>query len=509
MKRTRSRAPTTSTASSNHCRRKATGASRIWWINGLLLALIAGGGTFLLLGEGEAESAGKATTPRRSGTHPLKVTEVVSNEPPSITYEVVEGARHAKVDAEGLKAWCAANHLPEPPRLAGAESAVVESFMEALHQAAKKPTAEDYGRLGQICESQLAHPCAQEYFRRAVEADPSDYRWHYYLGYVQQVLGRQEDAVRFLQTALRLNPSYPTTHARLGQLYLELGRGAEAERHFQRYLELAPHDWFGHVGLGRVALERKDAAAALRHLQQAERLGPNDFQVQYNLGRAYLAMGQPDLAEPHLARSRALPQGAWFLGRDPLEKELRRSAQSTDPLVKEFERLQASGDWAKLAALAEQIVQRRPDDVNMLSNLVSLLRKLGRHSEAHAALDRALALAPGSARVAAVEAELLLTESRNEESLAAADRALRLDPGQVPAQAVRGRALFLLQRFAEAEAAMRRAVELRPYDASDVFALGEVLRAQGKLEEAASLYRRALELRPDYTLAQQRLEEMK
>jgi tetratricopeptide (TPR) repeat protein len=411
------------------------------------------------------------------------------------------------VDGPALRAWCLARGLPAPPELAGAESVVVESLVSALHEAAARPSAAAFGKLGRICESQLAHDAAIEYFRRAAAADPADFRWPYYLGYIRQILGQADAALPLFASALRLNPSYPTIHARLGQLYLDLERDADAERHFRRYLELRPDDWFGHVGLGRLALRRKDADGALTHLLQAERMAPQDFQVQYNLGRAYRELGRIEEAERHLSLAGTLPRGAWFLARDPLEQELRSAAQSTDALVKELERLQASTDWPKLTQLAEQIVERRPDDVMTLANLASLYRKQGRFADAHTVLRRAAGRAPGSARVAAVQAEIYLAENRHEEALAAADRALRLDSDHPLGHAIRGRALLLLNRIQESEAAMREAVLRRPHDASDWYVLGEVLRVQGRSQEAADSYRKALALRPDYAPARQRLGE--
>jgi tetratricopeptide (TPR) repeat protein len=127
------------------------------------------------------------------------------------------------------------------------------------------------------------------------------------------------------------------------------------------------------------------------------------------------------------------------------------------------------------------------------------LAKLGRHKEALAAYDRALALDPDDAWAHSTRGAALRMLGRLEEALAAYDRALALDPDNAWVHSNRGVALQLLGRLEEALAAYDRALALDPDNAWAHSNRGVALRALGRLEEALAAYDQALVLDPDYT----------
>jgi tetratricopeptide (TPR) repeat protein len=443
------------------------------------------------------------------GRHDAGVTSDASSPitgPPSPTFsESVDGVRIARFDVARLTAWCRDNGLPDPPQIQNADATAAKTLMAALADAAANPGATSFGRAGQVCEGLEAHQAAAAYFERAARADPTDYRWPYYLGRIHQSFGRSDQALQMFRTVLRLKPDQPMTHARLGQLYLDLDRNDEAEVHFRRYAELRPTDWLSLVGLGRVAMRRGDHEAALRFLKQAEQIGPNDAQVQRYLGRVYAAMGVDEKARSHFAAAASLPPGLSLDGRDPLMREVDRVSGTVNAMVSRFERMQHSGDWATMIELGEQIIRRRARDTAMMGNLASIYRKVGRFAEAHEMIDRALAITPDSARLRVIRAEVLLAEGKPEAAVVEARASLEIDGESSRAYNALGRSLFMLKRQAEAEAAMGRAAELDPDSPSIALVLGEVLVAGGKLDAAAECYRRVLEHQPGHELATQRL----
>ena len=418
-----------------------------------------------------------------------------------------DGVRVAHVDVDAWAAWCEEQDLPAPPRLAETEPAVAEALRRGLAAAASERSAAAFGHVGRICEALDSHGAAEEYFRLALAEDDA-FVWRYHLGCVLQGTGRNDEAVAELERARAIDPEYPLTWTRLGQLYLEGGRLDEAAAAFERYAALVPTDWLGSVGLGRVALRRGEPAEALSHLERAEALRADDFQVQFYLGRAWAALGDRERATRHLARADSLPQGAWFRARDPLEQELHRASNSVDVLQFEFERLHRTQDWERLATLGEEILRRRSGDVSMMGNVAGIYRKLGRYDEAHAMLDRAMALRPESMRLGNLRAEIYLAENRFDEAIAATDAVLESDAEQARAWGVRGRALIMLERGDEAEAAMRRCLELGGEDASNLFVLGEILRATGDTAGARSAYERVAASNPEYPLVRERLAEL-
>jgi tetratricopeptide (TPR) repeat protein len=430
-------------------------------------------------------------------------------EPPRPTVRVTEdGVRLARFDLDRLAAWCRDAGLPDPPGVPEAALEVAEGLLESLQEAAAGQSAEAYGRVGQIAEGLDSHAAALAYFRVAAEKNPSDFRWPYYIGCVHQETGRRNDAIAAFERALELSGTYPTTAARLGQLYLDAGRDDEAKHQFERYAAARPDDWFGLVGLARLALRDGDPDRALALLGRAAQLGPDDFQVNYQLGRTHTALGDREEAQRYFDRAEQAPQGGWFRMRDPLVEAMHGAASSVDALKVEFERKSGSGDWAELAALAEEIVRRRSGDVRMRGNLAGLYRKLGRFDDAHAELDRALAYGVDDIRLHNLRAELHLAQNEFEPAIAATDRVLALSATDSRAQSVRGRALTMLGRYAEAEEWMRKSLATDPGNLSNRVVLAEILVAQERPDEAATVFREILGAEPLHEYSRRRLQEI-
>lgn len=461
-------------------------------INAILALIIVAGLAYLLLFPDE---------PPKPTVEPA-----FGGPPPVLTFETEpDGARVARMDVQKLSDWCESVGLPGAPPIDLTEPPVAEAVMAALREAATARTAQSYAQVGRICYAVESRQYAKRYFALAAEQDPSDFRWPYLVGCMCQAMGQSDEANAALATVLRLNDEYAMTYARLGQLRLEAGRLDEAETYLRRFLLLRPEDWLGRVGLGRVALERGDYEAALTMLRSAADQAPDDFQTHYYLGKTYAALGRNELAEQHFDRLRTLSTGLWLDARDPLLLEAKTSIDSSTGLVEEIERLKDSRDWPRLAGLVEQIVRRRPGDTIMSGNLASLYRAQKRFADAHAVLDRALKLKPGSARLHATRAEIYLTEGKYDQARDAAEAAAEIDRALPGAYNVLGRALFSLNLQGEAEIAMRRAVELDPTDAGKVFVLGEIYRLGGKSSDAIDAYERTLKLAPAHELARQRL----
>jgi tetratricopeptide (TPR) repeat protein len=428
--------------------------------------------------------------------------------PPSATRELREnGVTVARLDAAALSAWCDRHDLPPPPGVEEVEPAFADAFLAALRTASVEGSAEGFGTVGMLCESMESHGSAEAYFLRAAEAAPQDPRWPYYLGCLYQVTGRLDEARRLLDRSRELDPSYPMTYGRLGQMALEAGELDEADAHFAEYDRLRPNDGFGPLGTARVALRRGDPQTALAALQEAEARGMNDFQFHRAYGSAYAALGERERAAEAFARSEGLPQGLWYRVRDPRDQALHDAGSPVSALQAEFARLGASEDWAALAELGEEILERRPGDVRMMGNLVGLYRKLGRFEDARRLLDRAFSTGEDTLRLHLLRSETRLAEGDYAGARESADRARKLDDRSARAWSLRARALLMEGDAPGAEAAMTTALSLQPDDPSNLLVLGEIRRSRGDPDGAAEAYRDVLDLQ-DNPVARDRLEHL-
>ncbi len=126
------------------------------------------------------------------------------------------------------------------------------------------------------------------------------------------------------------------------------------------------------------------------------------------------------------------------------------------------------------------------------------LGELGRHAEALASFDRALALRPDYAEAAANHGNALLALGRAEQAVASYDRALALRHDYAKAINNRGQALSLLGRHAAALADHDAAVMARPDDPAVHSGRAVALVGLDRLEEALAGFERALTLDPRY-----------
>jgi tetratricopeptide (TPR) repeat protein len=135
------------------------------------------------------------------------------------------------------------------------------------------------------------------------------------------VLGRGQDALRYLLAAEQIFPDDSNLHSTLGQLYQAYNRPKLAEQEYRTSVQLRPTDtgWFL---LGRLyvsARRYEDAAEAFRH---AAGLSYQACDRYLDLGELYVEMNRPDEALEAFARavrltpySRSSPWGRVFYAR--------------------------------------------------------------------------------------------------------------------------------------------------------------------------------------------------
>lgn len=181
----------------------------------------------------------------------------------------------------------------------------------------------DYARRGQVNS-------AEEEFRKAVEFDPEEHRFHYnlatqlrelarneeavvecrqavallpaaaryhfLLGDLLRDVGREDEALAEYQEAIRLDPTSAVGHNSLANLLLDLGRRSEAVAEYHKALELQPGYPAPHVGLGNDLASLGRREEAVTEFRRAIDLDPRRPVPHVNLGRALQELGRLDEA---------------------------------------------------------------------------------------------------------------------------------------------------------------------------------------------------------------------
>lgn len=110
-------------------------------------------------------------------------------------------------------------------------------------------------------------------------------------GIVQEVSGRNAEAVRSYQQATECDPGFALAHASLGNLYLSSRRLDKAQDAYRAMLAIDPEDASVHVHLGTVHIMRGDIDSAILSFERACEMDASDVIAHYNLGNAYLERG--------------------------------------------------------------------------------------------------------------------------------------------------------------------------------------------------------------------------
>ncbi len=210
---------------------------------------------------------------------------------------------------------------------------------------------------------------------------------------------------------------------------------------------------------------RGDLATAERLYRQLLEAAPAGFPARHMLGVLCAQQGRNEEAAALIAAA------------------VKANPRSADALTNYGNVLNALGRHEEALASFDSALALGADPT-ALNNKGSVLHKLGRFDEALDCYARAIALRPSYAEAHFNRANTLSGMGRFEEAVAQYDKAIAAAPHYAEAMNKRGVALHELSRFAEAVAAFDQALALRPGDAQTLSNRSVSLWSSGKFAEA-------------------------
>lgn len=406
------------------------------------------------------------------------------------------------------KAACDKVGLPNPPSLDGADPVPVRKILEVFARWTSTHDPIALGEMGRIYQATEEHRASLECFAALAQMQPNNEQWRYHVGVEAQAMGMENLAIAMLEESQMGDPDYPTTYARLGLLYLEKGNLDAAETNYEEYRRRLPNQSLGYVGLGRVAMARRHWLEAVQLLRRAVEATSNDYVAYRLLSQALAAQGNHDQARAAVNIAERLPQYRGWLVFDERLQASHALANTQRYLTNQMRLAVGKRDFASFIKFATELLERRPDDHQTLSNLATVYRALGRFDDAEATIDRALSLKPNSPALYCVKAEIAFARRDFPATYQAVDAALTLDSDSARAYEIQGRALFLQERTTEAMNAMQRAVTADPSSTSARLVLAEMYRQVGRPAEAARLLNELLRFDPQHAQARQLLQQI-
>ncbi|MFL6072809.1 MAG: tetratricopeptide repeat protein [Mycobacteriales bacterium] len=375
------------------------------------------------------------------------------------------------------------------------------------------------------------YPGAVTAFEAEVALDPENAGARARLGHALALAGDLAAARQYLDRALQLSEDDTYALAWRAMVRAELADYAGAAVDAARVVELAPDDADSWDLLARLRVQLGDHAGAEAAYQRLTALAPDYAPGWLGYGYALLLSDRYGEARDAYRRAAELTSGSAAA----LAGQAEATVYLDDPdLVPEAEEL------------ARRVIALGDPDVPGHTQLGLALHRQGRHAEALAALDAALAADPADVLALATRGEVLLALDRPAEAVEVLSRAAGYAPDQVGVQtrlvdagvrlldespaadqpelwrrllepldavaalvpgddpdyygyfALLGQARLETGDFDGAEHAVRRALRAVPGDPDVLTVLGDVRQVQDRYDEAGDLYRQVLDAVPGH-----------
>ena len=172
-----------------------------------------------------------------------------------------------------------AKQLPEVPGLTSSNKALKDQIVSVAEKAARKPTAEHIGELGMVYHSSAFYERAAQCYRLAIKKDKKNWRWFYYLGYLNKEMGDSRSAIENFRQVIDINPKIYYAWYYAGEAFQNLNYHQQAE---VSYKKLVHQNFSSDIEI-----------AGTRRVD----FFPLDTYARYQLARIYLSTQQLDKAE--------------------------------------------------------------------------------------------------------------------------------------------------------------------------------------------------------------------
>lgn len=308
---------------------------------------------------------------------------------------------------------------------------------------------------------------------RAAEIDPEDAEIAYRLAR----LSSGSERIGLLERVVHLNPANAAWRSELAQLLATKGQHRSAIAHLTQAVDTEPHMPQHWIALSEALLQAGDDFAAEANLRRSLTFQPQSAAIWLAQGNLLAARQQWSAALESYARAAEYESTAEaFAGQGHALLHLERYDQAHAALQQAV-RIdeQMAGAWADLGRIAfvqgrwKEAVRDSRHALQIDSSLIDGYRTVAQAalelkgdwiSEAHEALEHALAIEPDAPDLHALQGWAYYYEGAYEEALQSARAALRGAPDEHTYYLLEGHALRRLRRFKEAVESLRKAVKL-------------------------------------------------
>ena len=279
--------------------------------------------------------------------------------------------------------------------------------------------------------------------RRLIRQHHPDAKWaHNLIGNLRSTAEDYRPALAEYRAALALDPQFTIAQANAARALRQLGDPVASRAEYDAILARDPQSPQVQEGYAELAIGAGDTDTAIRYLEAAAALDPTSPHYFARIGEVEMARGNVDAAKVWFSRSLAIDP-AYPLAVSPM-----------------FTLLAAGMDLAGGEALLRRAADFEPGSAEVHALHAAALVFLGRHADALAAFDRALAITPDDPELLYQSASMLQNLERQADAVVRLNRAIALDPYNPAPIFSRGTGLAITGHNAEARADFQRVLEL-------------------------------------------------
>lgn len=391
--------------------------------------------------------------------------------------------------------------LPEIPAMAEKPQAF-QQYLAEVDGAVRKPFGsgerrefgQKVGHLGELYHANSYYQQALRCYQPAMQYDPENPRWPYYLAFVYQMVGENDPVTGLLERCAELAPDYLPVRLKLADTHFKTGHIEEAVANYRLLLELSPDDPYVHLGLARIALDSRQWETAEAHLERAIESDPDFGNAHRMLASIHEHFGRQ--AEMGDALERASRCGRFRPAPDPWTNDLQFLSFETEQLLANATKAIESHDAEtaqKLFNRAMEIDPENPQVYLVLGQTVQSRQEAGKYYQ------KAIDVDPKSAEAYKRLGDLLLWEENGlEQAEKMYIKTLGLDSDQPLVYSSLGVCLARQGRFQEAIQAMNQGLAIHPESVDLRYNLAFTLERLGKTEEAVEQYYELLGIKPSH-----------
>ena len=324
---------------------------------------------------------------------------------------------------------------------------------------------------------------------------------------------RTDEALVFLESTLEELADKRRLRLIYARMLFEAERLVDAEKQYEQVHQQAPNDSDILFALALISMEQGKDESAKGYLNQMIRFNRRANEAHYYLGSIadkndeipqaiseykMVGPGREYLAAQVRIAALLADQDRLDDARAHLENQRANNPDRYNRLVMiEGQLLSERGHEAEFFELLETVIQKQPENVELLYFRAMTGQSLGRLDVLEQDLLRVIEIDPGNAdAMNALGYTLADQTDRHDEALVLIERALEIKPNEAAFIDSLGWVQYRLENYKDAVTNLRKALSL--FDNDEVAAhLGEVLWVSGEQQEARNVWQKALDARPD------------